>query len=82
MCLDWGSNPQARYAPHPGIKPATFQLWDDAPTNGATPARAVNFFLIPVSKILAVKANYNIIILFNTVISCLESDERSNFCHI
>ena len=31
------------YASRPGIKPATFQLPDDAPTNWATPPRARHF---------------------------------------
>ena len=34
------SNPQPRYVPWPGIEPTTVWLWDDAPTNWATLARA------------------------------------------
>ena len=33
MCWDWGWNSQPRYVPWSGIKYATFQLWDNAPTN-------------------------------------------------
>ena len=40
MCPDRGLNPQPRYVPRLGIEPASFQLWDDAPTNWAVLARA------------------------------------------
>ena len=43
-CLSYvphqGPNPPPRHGPWPGIEPETFGLWDDAPTNRATPARA------------------------------------------
>ena len=41
---DWGSNPQPRHVPWPGIEPSTFQLKDDAPTNWATLSRAILIF--------------------------------------
>ena len=34
-----------QYVPGPGIEPTTFQLQNDTPTNRATPARAVGFFI-------------------------------------
>ena len=40
----WGSNPQPRRVPQVGIEPSTFLLWDKAPTNWATPAKAKEFF--------------------------------------
>ena len=36
MCPDQEWNPSLRYVPWLGIKPTTFQLQDDAPTNWAT----------------------------------------------
>ena len=40
--LDWGSDPPPKYVPWPGIKPTMLQLQDNAPTNGATLARAAS----------------------------------------
>ena len=40
MYPDWGSNPQPRCVPWPGIKSSTSRLQDNVPTNWATLARA------------------------------------------
>ena len=42
--LDQGANLQHRYVPWLGIEPAPFRLWDDAPPNWDTPARAIFLF--------------------------------------
>ena len=44
--LDWELNTQPRYVPWQGVKPTTFWLRDDVPTNWAILARARNQFLI------------------------------------
>ena len=44
-CLNWAMNPQLNYVPQLGIKPTNFQLWDNAPTNWATPTRTTFIIL-------------------------------------
>ena len=40
MCLNWGSNPQSRFVPWPGIKPANFGCKERCSNQLSHPARA------------------------------------------
>ena len=69
----WGPNPQRRYVLWLEIKPATFSLQDDAPTNWATLARAEAYCLNVqwnVAKFIYMHT-YRVVCLFCIVISHL-----------